>query len=129
MIEIETLNSSTFYLNKDQTHPGRCILAFNAHKNELFQLSTDELHLFMDDVALAAKAIQDAFQPQKINYAIYGDIVSHLHFHIVPKYINGADWGDAFTNNPEIKKELLESQYNELIRKIKVQLNQEGVAK
>lgn len=129
MIEIEELQSSTFYLNRDQTHPGRSILAFHSHKKELFQLSADELHCFMEDVAKAAKAIQAAFQPQKINYAIYGDIVSHLHFHLVPKYKNGPDWGEAFVNTPAQKKELSESEYHELIDQIKAQLKHEEVVK
>ncbi len=129
MIEIEDLQSSTFYLNKDQTHPGRSILAFHTHKEELFELSPDELHRFMEDVAKAAKALQEVFQPQKINYAVYGDLVSHLHFHIVPKYENGTDWGEAFVNAPHQKKQLQEDDYTELIKKIQAQLKHEEAIK
>jgi ATP adenylyltransferase len=122
MIKIDELQVSDFYLNRDQTHPGRCILAFKQHRKEVFELTPPELHYFMEDLAKAAKAIQDAFGPDKINYGIYGDFVSHLHVHLVPKYKDGADWGEAFTNNPNPKKMVSESEYAQSITKIKQQL-------
>ncbi|WP_341358031.1 HIT family protein [Rossellomorea sp. y25] len=122
MIRMEVLTTSTFYLNRDQTHRGRSILAFNGHKRELFELTPFELQAFMEDVAKAAKALQEALRPQKINYAIYGDVVSHLHFHIVPKYENGEKWGEAFVNAPTHKKFMNEAEYELLIKTIKDQL-------
>lgn len=122
MLEIEELQISSFYLNKDQTHPGRSILAFHHHKKELFELTESELHRFTEDLSKGAKAIQEAFAPQKINYAIYGDIVSHLHVHLVPKYEHGPNWGEAFVNSPLRPKRLQDAEYMECIEKIKKHL-------
>ena len=122
MIKIEELQISDFYLNRDQTHPGRCILAFNQHKKEVFELTSSELHRFMEDLSIAAKALQEAFAPDKINYAIFGDIVSHLHVHLVPKYKNGENWGEAFQNSPPSPQKRRESDYEQLIHRIKKQL-------
>jgi ATP adenylyltransferase len=122
MIKIEDLSISTFYLNKDQNHRGRSILALNDHKRELFELTPLELRVFMEDVARAAKTLQNVFRPQKINYAIYGDVVSHLHFHLVPKYENGEQWGEAFVNAPKHKKYMNEEKYGFLIKMIRKQL-------
>lgn len=119
MLEIDSLNISTLYLNRDQTHQGRCILAINKHKKELFELTSYELNVFTKDLSLSAKVLKKVFQPQKINYAIYGDIVSHLHVHLVPKYFNGPDWGQAFENSPIQQKFLDVEDYNKLIQKIK----------
>lgn len=127
MIDIEELQISNFYLNKDQTYPGRSILSFKQHKKELFELTPSQLHCFMEDLSKAAKSIQDAFSPDKINYAIYGDLVSHLHVHIVPKYKGGTNWGEAFNNNPISKKIVSESEYNQSINHIKRQLKNEEV--
>ena len=50
MIEIAELKVSTFFFFKEQTHPGRCIVAFNkGHKGELFELSVQERTDLMDD--------------------------------------------------------------------------------
>ena len=119
MIEICTLSVSTLYLLKDQTYRGRCIVALNNHQTELFNLDEDTRHLFSDDVSAVASAIFRAFNPQKINYAIYGDLVPHLHYHLVPKLKSGDCWGKPFNANPENTVVLSEKEYQEIIDKIK----------
>ena len=84
MIKICDLEASTLYLFKEQTYRGRCLVAFNGHKNELFDLTDEERDLFMKDVARAAKAMKNAFDVNKVNYGAYSDKMPHLHFHLVP---------------------------------------------
>lgn len=122
MIEITKLNVSTLYLNKDQTHKGRCIIAFYQHVTELYQLDKHDLHLFMDDIAHVAKILDHIFHPDKINYAIYGDLVSHLHVHIIPKSKQSSEWGKAFVNSPDSKQYLNKDGYDEIIAIIKKNL-------
>lgn len=124
MIEIAELKVSTLYLNKDQTHRGRCIIALDKHVTELFHLSEAELHQFSDDVSKAAEIIQTTFKPNKINYAIYGDIVSHLHFHLVPKYEGSLEWGEAFKNSPRAKRFLEDTEYREIVSDLQTKLLQ-----
>lgn len=122
MLEVCPLGVSTLYLFKEQTHKGRCIVAYKYHGRELFDLSDDELALFMQDVKKAATAINKAFSPGKINYGAYADKQKHLHFHIVPKYEGGYCWGTTFEMNPEKKTLLSDEEYGEVINKIKEQL-------
>ncbi|WP_163538180.1 HIT family protein [Gracilibacillus sp. YIM 98692] len=119
MIEVYSNDISTLYLNKDQTHKGRCIVALNEHKNELFELSDDELKQFMKSISNAARAIKEIFHADKINYAIYGDLVSHLHFHLVPKYKGKKEWGEAFINSPEFKVKEKEEIMKERVYKLR----------
>ena len=118
MIEICKLNVSTLYLFKEQSHQGRCIVAYDKHVNELFELEDKELELFMKDVTRVAAAIKKAFSPNKINYGAYSDTLPHLHFNLVPKYNDGYSWGGVFEMNPQ-KTYLSDEEYNELITKIK----------
>ena len=122
MIEVASLGASTLYLFKEQTHRGRCVVAYRAHINELFELADHELTAFMRDVARAAKAIKTAFGPAKINYGAYSDKLPHLHMHLVPKYEGGAAWGAPFEMMPANKKLLPEAEYLSLIKTIKAQL-------
>jgi diadenosine tetraphosphate (Ap4A) HIT family hydrolase len=122
MIEVATLEVSTLYLFKEQTHRGRCVVAYRAHVNELFELPEGELTLFMRDVTRAAKAIKNAFGPNKINYGAYSDKLPHLHMHLVPKYEGGAAWGAPFEMMPANKKLLPEAEYLSLITTIKATL-------
>lgn len=118
LIEVSKLNVSTFYLSKDQTYPGRSVVVLNWHVQELFQLKTEELHLFADDLAKVSSALEQVFHPQKVNYAIYGDVVSHLHVHVAPKFKDGDCWGKPFNNNPDNKKFLSEEEYKKLVNLI-----------
>ena len=118
MIEICPLQVSTLFLFREQTHRGRCVVALNAHQTELFRLDDETLCAFSRDTARAAAAVQRAFDPDKINYAVYGDLVPHLHYHIVPKYRDGACWGKPFELNPPDKTLLGDEGCQAVIQKI-----------
>ena len=122
MIEVAPLSVSTLYLFKEQTHRGRCVVAYRAHVNELFELPAGELEAFTRDVARAAKAIKTAFGPNKINYGAYSDKLPHLHMHLVPKYEGGAAWGAPFEMMPANKNLLSDAEYLSLVTTIKAQL-------
>lgn len=100
MIEVCHLRVSRLFLFKEQTYCGRCLVAYDHHVNDLNELSDDERNAFMADVAQATRAMQKAFNPEKINYGAYSDKLCHLHFHLVPKYVNGPDYGGVFQMNP-----------------------------
>ena len=122
MIEIAPLGASTLYLFKEQTHPGRCVVAYRGHVNELFELPEAELALYTKDVARAAKAIKTAFAATKINYGAYSDKLPHLHFHLVPKYQDGPGFGTTFEMMPANKKLLSDAEYADTIKAIKAAL-------
>ena len=85
---------------KDQSHPGRAIVAYKKdHVAEIQDISDEERNAFMKDVSDVAKAIQKAYNPDRINYGAYGDTLGHLHFHIVPKYKDEFEWGGTFQMN------------------------------
>jgi diadenosine tetraphosphate (Ap4A) HIT family hydrolase len=120
-IKICELESSKVYLFKEQSHFGRVIVAHKKHVSELVELSQEELHLYFDEVAKVANVLHKLFQPEKVNYGAYGDTGHHLHFHLVPKYKDGYEWGGVFAMNPG-EKYLTEEEYTELVEKIKNEL-------
>ena len=117
-IKICELETSKVYLFKEQSHPGRCIVAYKDHVSEIVDISEEERNRFFADVAKAARAIHKAFQPDKVNYGAYGDTGCHLHMHLVPKYKDEFEWGGVFQMNPD-KKYLTDAEYAEMIEKIK----------
>ena len=121
MIEIAQLQVSRVFLFKEQTYRGRCLVAFNEHINDLNELSDEARNLFMSDVARVTRAMQNCFSPDKINYGAYSDKLSHLHFHLVPKYKGETDFGGIFQMNPQ-KTYLSEQEYDEMIRDIQSHL-------
>ncbi len=120
-IYICDLSVSTLILFKEQSHPGRCIVAYKDHVSEIVDISDEERNAFFRDVYRAAKAIHEAFHPDKINYGAYGDTGCHLHMHLVPKYKDGFEWGGVFAMNPD-QKYLTDEEYEEMILKIQTEL-------
>lgn len=115
------LEVSSLILFKEQSKPGRCIVAYKDHVSEIVNISEEERNAFMADVTRAAKAIHAAFHPDKLNYGAYGDTGCHLHIHLVPKYKDQDEWGGVFQMNPN-KTYLTDEQYDEMIAKIKANL-------
>ena len=121
MIKICDLEVSQLFLFKEQSHLGRCNVVYNDHGVDFHELSNEQLNAYMKDVATAGKAITEAFNPDKINYGAYADTISHLHFHVVPKYKDGYGFGGIFEMNPK-KVTLSDAEYVEIIEKIKAKL-------
>lgn len=120
-IYICDLDVSILVLFKEQSHPGRCIVAYKDHVSEMVDLTDEERNAFFADVNRVAKALHAVFNPDKLNYGAYGDTGCHLHFHLVPKYKDQKEWGGVFEMNPK-KKFLSNYEYDEIIQKIKTEL-------
>ena len=120
-IYICDLDASVVVLFKEQSHPGRCIVAYKEHKSEMVELTDEERNAFFADLNRVAKAIHAIFHPDKINYGAYGDSSGHMHFHLVPKYKDQFEWNGVFQMNPQ-QTFLSEAEYAEIIQKIKDQL-------
>ncbi len=120
-IKICDLNVSQLVLFKEQSHRGRCVVAYKDHISELINISEEERTAFMNDVVRVSNAIHKAFNPDKVNYGAYGDTGCHLHMHLVPKYKDGFEWGGTFEMNPG-KTFLSDEEYQEIIDKIKANL-------
>lgn len=117
-IKICDLDVSQLILFKEQSHPGRCIVAYNEHVSEIVNISDEQRDRFFADVAKAANAIHKAFNPDKVNYGAYGDTGCHLHIHLVPKYRDGFEWGGVFAMNPG-ETYLSDEEYEKMINLIK----------
>lgn len=115
------MDVSSLILFKEQSKPGRCIVAYKDHVSEIVDISDGERNAFFADVTRAARAIHAAFSPDKVNYGAYGDTGCHLHMHLVPKYKDGDEWGGVFQMNPQ-KVFLTDGEYAEMIEKIKANL-------
>lgn len=122
MVEVASLGVSTLFLFRDQTYRGRCLVAHRDHTKEVFDLDEAGRTAYFNDVAAAARAVQTVFGPDKLNYGAFADKNPHLHFHLVPKYKDGPQWGSTFVMNPEPKVTWSEAEYALAAEKLRVAL-------
>ncbi len=121
MIEICHLRVSRAFLFKEQTYHGRCLVSYDEHVNDLNELNDEQRNAFMADVADVTRAMQRLFNPEKINYGAYSDKLSHLHFHLAPKYVDGPDYGGTFQMNPG-KVYLTDAEYEQMVSDLRKEL-------
>ena len=122
MIEVAPLEVSTLFLFREQSYRGRCLVAFRDHARELFELDQGELGAYARDLARAARAVQRAVSPDKINYGAFADKQGHLHVHLVPKASGGRSWGGMFDMMPEPRRLLSRDEYDELLGRLRAGL-------
>ena len=115
-IKIMDLPASKLVLFKEQSHTDRVMVDSKYHVSELVDLTPEQREAFIADVVRVAEAVHKLFNPDKVNYGAYGDTGCHLHFHLVPKYRDGFEWGGTFAMNPD-RTHLTDAEYDELIAK------------
>lgn len=120
-IKICELETSKVYLFKEQSHPGRVIVAHKKHVSEITELTAQERAAYMEDINKVAQAVHQLFHPDKVNYGAYGDTGHHLHFHLVPKYKDQYEWGGTFAMNPD-KVYLTDEEYEDMAVAIRAAL-------
>jgi diadenosine tetraphosphate (Ap4A) HIT family hydrolase len=93
-LKVASLGASTLYLDRNQTYRGHCQLVFDSrHVEGLEHLEPGEHDLLMLDLRHAARAIAAVVAPERMNYCALGNVVPHLHWHLVPRYRTDPRWG------------------------------------
>ncbi len=91
---IRALSISSLYLSKNQVYRGYSLLVFDArHAERLDELSAAEWSAFSHDLFVANRAIHQAVRPDHVNVELLGNVVRHLHWHILPRYRTDPRWG------------------------------------
>ena len=67
-------------------HPGLLRVIGSSHVAEMTDLATDERSRLMDAVWKVEAAMRRILAPDKINLASLGNMVPHLHWHVVPRW-------------------------------------------
>jgi diadenosine tetraphosphate (Ap4A) HIT family hydrolase len=70
----------------DAQYPGFCRVIWTAHAREMTDLEVLDRILLMDAVWQTEMAVREVMQPDKVNLASLGNVVPHLHWHVIPRY-------------------------------------------
>ncbi len=64
-----------------------------SHYEDVLAIAETEFVQLNQDMRTVAEAIQKAFASPRMNYAILGNEVAHVHWHIIPRYHDDPNWG------------------------------------
>lgn len=80
------LRQSFVLLHKHQPYPGWCSLFTKQHHEHLDRMTPAAQRELWDDVMQVAAAIRTAFSLRRLNYENLGNVVPHVHWHVIPRY-------------------------------------------
>jgi diadenosine tetraphosphate (Ap4A) HIT family hydrolase len=69
-------------------YPGFMRVVLNAHVKEMTDLAASDRAEVMRVVFAVEAAIRQVMRPDKINMANLGNKVPHVHWHVVPRYVD-----------------------------------------
>jgi len=84
----------------DDNYPGFCRVIWQDHVKEVTDLPELDRMLLMDVLWQVELVVREVMQPEKINLASFGNMVPHLHWHVIPRYTDDVHfpqpvWGQA----------------------------------
>ena len=118
-LRVAELEHSFVVLNRDQFFPGYTLLFTKQHVTELFHLDRVVRSGLMEEVSRAAGALFTLFRPDKINYELLGNMVPHIHWHVVPRHASEPLWPRPIWSEPHCELLLSSEEYQERIRLIR----------
>ena len=74
----------------DASYPGFCRVVWRDHVREMSDLARDDRLLLNDAVHEVEQAVREVMKPTKVNVASLGNVVPHLHWHVIPRYTDDA---------------------------------------
>jgi len=122
-LQVAELEECFVTLNRDQFFPGYCFVFAKKHVTELFHLDATRRHAIIDEVNRVAEALNELFQPTKMNYELLGNMVPHMHWHLVPRFTTDPLWPRPIWAEPHDEVILTTAEYEERIAMIREKMN------
>jgi diadenosine tetraphosphate (Ap4A) HIT family hydrolase len=94
---------SDAYLQRANVRRGYTLVVWRGrHVAEPTDLEDKEASGYWREVLEVARALQQYYQPLKMNYETLGNTVPHLHTHLVPRYLENPAPGRPYPLSPDL---------------------------
>lgn len=93
-------------LADEANYPGFARVIWNEHVREVSDLADADRLLLNEAVFKLEQAVREVMQPLKVNVASLGNVVPHLHWHVIPRHADDAHfpapvWAQAVRSTDE----------------------------
>ena len=85
----------------DDNYPGFCRVIWQDHVKEVTDLPELDRMLLMDVLWQVELVVREVMQPEKINLASFGNMVPHLHWHVIPRYSDDVHFPQPVWGQPQ----------------------------
>ena len=84
----------------DPDYAGYCRVILNRHVREMTDLDTSARERLMRVVFAVEAAVRRVMRPDKINLASFGNMVPHLHWHVIPRFADDRHFPNSIWGEP-----------------------------
>jgi diadenosine tetraphosphate (Ap4A) HIT family hydrolase len=81
-------------LADEPRHPGFCRVVWTAHVREMSDLPAEDSTRLMVTVLTVERVLRERLAPDKVNLASLGNVVPHLHWHVIPRWVDDSHFPD-----------------------------------
>jgi diadenosine tetraphosphate (Ap4A) HIT family hydrolase len=119
--EIADLSLSHIRLMNDQRYPWLLLIPRRDEVRELIDLPLEDQQILLQEINIISRMLQAFWQPDKLNIAALGNVVSQLHVHIVGRFQEDEAWPKPVWGSGDAQK-YLASDANKLIMRMRKHL-------
>jgi diadenosine tetraphosphate (Ap4A) HIT family hydrolase len=92
-----------------ESFPGFCRVVWNQHVRELTDLPAADREEFMNAVFKVEAVLRESLKPHKMNLASLGNLTPHLHWHVIPRFVDDPAfpkpiWAITLASAPSLDK-------------------------
>lgn len=106
----------------DPDYPGFCRVIWNEHVKEMTDLNEPDRAHLLSVVFATERVLRKQLHPDKINLASLGNLMPHLHWHVIPRFADDAHFPDPVWTNPRRETSPTVSDNATLARELSRQL-------
>lgn len=89
-IVLENENLRVIVVHDEPKAPAFCRVIWREHVAEMTDLSPEQRNELMNMVYRVEAAMRQVLQPRKMNLASLGNVVPHLHWHVIARFDDDA---------------------------------------
>ncbi len=82
-------------------YPGFCRVIWQSHVKEMTDLADSERSHLMDVVFAVESVLREQLEPLKMNLASLGNVVPHLHWHVIPRFADDPHFPQTIWAKPQ----------------------------
>jgi len=104
----------------DADYPGFCRVIWAEHVVEMTELGSEERGYLMRTVFMVESVLRQIMKPDKMNLASMGNVVPHIHWHVIPRFVEDRHFPQPVWGQPQ-RPRLISVQIDRLVLKKELQ--------
>ena len=118
---IAAFEHSVAFVAGPQVFMGRTVLITRNHYEDMLAIPEAEFDGINRELRILAKGIETAFAADRMNFANFGNVVAHQHWHIWPRRSGDLNWGGPPIPAPD-EDRLSDAAYRDIADRIRAAL-------